>query len=265
MFLRLVFYSIGTLVLVAIYSHQRTIGNQVGDSSALSPGTRIPGRDEFVIKNERSRTGSFAALNEKVSADFPSRNITLVEMVGIPKTLKPCFQAEKDDPCGGRVSQTEYPGGMHCAPGFCCSKTVIVSGSIGNWCVKPWAYCSSTVVYDKNYSYGTCKCSKYSKNCPSNTTCTDTNLGPYCACNNGYFEVNGLCETTTTTTSTTTTTTTATTTTTTTTTKETAECRPDDCRPGFCDSVRGKVLCTCMGGYVARRHTDIRERCVYLD
>ncbi|XP_026190798.1 uncharacterized protein LOC113146743 [Cyclospora cayetanensis] len=168
----------------------------------------------------------------------------------IDRRMKPCFQSENGKACGGRVSEADYPGGLHCPAGFCCSRTAMQNWSSGNWCSSSWAFCSSSLIYNPKYSYGTCTCQNYEIRCPTNSACVDTSYGPYCKCLDGKEEVEGACRNLTTTTITSS--------------SEKAECRADDCRPGFCDAERGKVVCTCLGGYISRKISEIREQCVFV-
>ncbi|XP_026192713.1 uncharacterized protein LOC113147196 [Cyclospora cayetanensis] len=184
----------------------------------------------------------------------------------IDRRMKPCFQSKDGQACGGRVSEADYPGGLHCPAGLCCSKTATQNRSSGNWCSSSWASCWSFFVYTSRYSYGTCKCKRYASRCPEDSTCVDTSYGPYCKCVDGKEEVDGGCHyPTTTSTTTTSTTTTVTTTTLFEEDTESVECRVDDCSPGFCSIAESRIVCTCAGGYTPRRLSPIREECVLID
>lgn len=180
---------------------------------------------------------------------------------------KPCFQSVYKQPCADAVASNDtgkYPGGRHCPSNYCCTRRAL-RGFQAKVCVTQRSSCSSRYFYYREYSNGSCSCASFGDKCGTNSTCKDTPFGPYCKCLGMAYSVDGKCvfpPTTTTTPKPTTTASTATETTTTTTEDVRPICLTQDCRPGFCDVVRGKVICTCLGGYVSKQKTKIREHCV---
>lgn len=189
------------------------------------------------------------------------------------KKMKPCHVSSDWNACGTRGLPHEYPGGLHCPADQCCSKTAVKLGyGGGGWCTSSWALCSSKVVYHEEFSYGTCTCKTYGRNCPPNSTCQENEGRPYCKCNDGFVfhknqcikgkrgarptvspsldvpheedeEEEDLAE------------------------SEPEEdlsvgCQAGDCRPGSCEYVDGRVKCTCGPGFKSALLTDTREQCV---
>lgn len=184
---------------------------------------------------------------ESVSVATSFNDLTEEQFMAIHKRFKPCFQSKKGEACAWRGSEVDYPGGLHCAQGDCCSKTIIVKGSISGWCTPNWVYCSSDIIRYPEYSYGSCKCEKYQQRCPENSSCTDTPYGPYCKCIDGFQAEEGECVQLDTTTNAE---------------EAPATCGPDDCVPGFCDIIRGKMFCTCLSNYVVKKVGSNREECI---
>ncbi|CDI80657.1 microneme protein MIC3, putative [Eimeria acervulina] len=139
----------------------------------------------------RSAAGAATGARAADPASFTDATISEEEFERISSSMKPCFQSEDRQACGSRVKEEDYPGGLHCPVSSCCSRTVIERGSIGGWCSKSWVYCSSSLIYEAEFSYGTCNCSAFRNRCPAGSDCFDTDFGPYCKCQTGLVETEG--------------------------------------------------------------------------
>ena len=139
-----------------------------------------------------------------------------------------CRYAPTGRGCGSR-QESGWPSQLYCKNNECCSKTKCVRGSCGGWCSSEWALCSTSVVYNPEYSYGKCQCSNKGSLCPPNTVCMDEHEdygGAYCICKEGYILTSGTCIEN--------------------------PCKAISCYPGTCELEGITPYCKCPEGYFSQ-------------
>ncbi|KEP64080.1 UNVERIFIED_CONTAM: microneme protein MIC3 [Hammondia hammondi] len=129
---------------------------------------------------------SFSMTEDHLSVQSPSKQGTQV-----------CAISSEGKPCRNRQLHTDngYFTGASCPKGACCSKTMCGSGGCGEFCSSNWVFCSSSLIYHADKSYGgDCSCEKQGHQCDENADCVE-NLnaggGVHCKCKDGFVG-NGL-------------------------------------------------------------------------
>ncbi|KAL8451133.1 hypothetical protein Emed_002171 [Eimeria media] len=139
-----------------------------------------------------------------------------------------CRYSKDGAPCRER-SHGQYPQYLQCPPNHCCSKSHMVYGLSGQWCVAQWVHCNGLLNYP-NWSYGLCTCERYGHQCVDNSVCRQEDAplgGAYCVCKDGYLGDGTYCYE--------------------------DKCRSQPCYPGTCVLINEEVHCNCPENYEVDR------------
>ncbi|EPR58134.1 microneme protein MIC3 [Toxoplasma gondii TgCatPRC2] len=131
---------------------------------------------------------SFAVTETHSSVQSPSKQETQL-----------CAISSEGKPCRNRQLHTDngYFIGASCPKSACCSKTMCGPGGCGEFCSSNWIFCSSSLIYHPDKSYGgDCSCEKQGHRCDKNAECVenlDAGGGVHCKCKDGFVGTGLTC------------------------------------------------------------------------